>query len=425
MGLVHVPRLLFLDEPSTGLDPQSRANLWEHIRSLRDEHGTTVFLTTHYLDEADALCDRILVIDHGRIVAEGTPDALKRRVSGDLVLVGSGEPGRVAAIAERLGQVSELVVDGALRALPRPRWRRRAPGPAPRARRGGHRDDVGRGAPPEPRRRVPDLDRPHVARRRAEGLGMTTLVQIWLIFQRAMRQSLRNPVWVIIGIVQPVLYLTLFGPLLQPLVAATPGFPPGDAYQVLVPALLVQLGMFGSLFAGFSLIQEYRTGVVERMRVTPASRTALLLGRSMRDVVVLVVQGILLTLVAMLFGLRAPPLGIAVALVLVAVVAVATSAASYAMALLVKSEEALGPLLNAIVVPLLLLSGILLPMTLAPAWLFALSRLNPFAYVVDAERAAFQGAVVSGTVGLGLAVAVGVAALTVAWGVRTFHRESA
>ena len=253
----------------------------------------------------------------------------------------------------------------------------------------------------------------------------TLLLQIWLIFQRAMRQSLRNPVWVIIGIVQPVLYLTLFGPLLQPLVAATPGFPPGDAYQVLVPALLVQLGMFGSLFAGFSLIQEYRTGVVERMRVTPVSRTALLLGRSMRDVVVLVVQGVLLTLVAMLFGLRAPPLGIAVALVLVAVIAVATSAASYAMALLVKSEEALGPLLNAIVIPLLLLSGILLPMTLAPAWLFALSRLNPFAYVVDAERAAFQGAVVSDTVGLGLAVAVGVAALTVAWGVRTFHRESA
>jgi len=155
------------------------------------------------------------------------------------------------------------------------------------------------------------------------------------------------------------------------------------------------------------------------------SRTALLLGRSMRDVVVLVVQGVLLTLVAMFFGLRAPPLGILVALVLVAVLAVATSAASYAMALLVKSEEALGPLLNAIVIPLLLLSGILLPMSLAPAWLFALSRINPFAYVVDAERAAFQGAVVSGTVGLGLAVAVGVAALTVAWGVRTFHRESA
>jgi ABC-2 type transport system ATP-binding protein len=88
LGLVHDPRLVFLDEPSTGLDPQSRANLWEHIRSLRDDHDTTVFLTTHYLDEADALCDRILVIDHGRIVAEGTPSELKSQVSGDGVEVG-------------------------------------------------------------------------------------------------------------------------------------------------------------------------------------------------------------------------------------------------------------------------------------------------------------------------------------------------
>jgi ABC-2 type transport system ATP-binding protein len=86
LGLIHAPGLVFLDEPSTGLDPQSRANLWQHIRGLRDELGTTVFLTTHYLDEADALCDRILIIDHGKIVAEGTPDALKRRIAGDLVV---------------------------------------------------------------------------------------------------------------------------------------------------------------------------------------------------------------------------------------------------------------------------------------------------------------------------------------------------
>jgi ABC-2 type transport system ATP-binding protein len=90
LGLVHGPGLVFLDEPSTGLDPQSRANLWQHIRGLRDELGTTVFLTTHYLDEADALCDRILIIDHGRIVAEGTPDALKRRIAGDLVVFAVG-----------------------------------------------------------------------------------------------------------------------------------------------------------------------------------------------------------------------------------------------------------------------------------------------------------------------------------------------
>jgi ABC-2 type transport system ATP-binding protein len=85
LGLVHQPRLIFLDEPSTGLDPQSRANLWDHIRALRDRDGTTVFLTTHYLDEADALCDRILIIDHGRIAATGTPAELKRGIGGDVV----------------------------------------------------------------------------------------------------------------------------------------------------------------------------------------------------------------------------------------------------------------------------------------------------------------------------------------------------
>lgn len=84
LGLVHQPMLVFLDEPTTGLDPQSRANLWEHIRKLRTD-GATVVLTTHYLDEADALCDRILVMDHGAVVAEGTPDGLKQQVSGDII----------------------------------------------------------------------------------------------------------------------------------------------------------------------------------------------------------------------------------------------------------------------------------------------------------------------------------------------------
>ena len=88
IGLMHLPQLLFLDEPTTGLDPQSRARMWDEVRKLRDT-GTTVFLTTHYLEEADALCDRIAIIDHGKIVALGTPDALKRQVAGDVVVVGT------------------------------------------------------------------------------------------------------------------------------------------------------------------------------------------------------------------------------------------------------------------------------------------------------------------------------------------------
>jgi ABC-2 type transport system ATP-binding protein len=99
MGLVHEPGLIFLDEPTTGLDPQARANLWQHIRGLREDRGTTVFLTTHYLDEADALCDRILVIDHGSIVASGTPDELKSGVGGDVLTVTVAEPGQAAEVA--------------------------------------------------------------------------------------------------------------------------------------------------------------------------------------------------------------------------------------------------------------------------------------------------------------------------------------
>ena len=105
LGLVHAPRLVFLDEPTTGLDPQSRANLWTHVRRLRDDLNTTVFLTTHYLDEADALCDRILIIDSGQIVAEGSPEELKNRISGDLVTietVGAGERA-LAALASLSG----------------------------------------------------------------------------------------------------------------------------------------------------------------------------------------------------------------------------------------------------------------------------------------------------------------------------------
>ncbi|MEU8124994.1 ATP-binding cassette domain-containing protein [Spirillospora sp. NPDC049024] len=116
LGLVHRPPLLFLDEPTTGLDPQSRGNLWDHIRAMRDRDGTTVFLTTHYLDEADALCDRLLIIDRGRIVAEGTPAELRRRVAGDVVTVELAEPAGVESARGALSAhpaVREAAVTGA------------------------------------------------------------------------------------------------------------------------------------------------------------------------------------------------------------------------------------------------------------------------------------------------------------------------
>jgi len=254
---------------------------------------------------------------------------------------------------------------------------------------------------------------------------MSVLTDTWLIFQRSMRQSLRNPFWVIIGIVQPFLYLALFGPLLIPIVQSTPGFPPGDAWQVLVPALLVQLGLFGGLFVGFAILAEFRAGVIERMRVTPVSRVALLLGRALKDTVVLLIQAVLLTVLAVPFGLRAPIGGVLVGLVLVAVLGFAMACASYALAMQVKSEEAFLPIVQAVFLPVLLLSGILLPLSLAPLWLFNLSRVNPFVYVVDATRAVFLGDLASTTALVGIAVALVLAVVTVFWGVRTFQRESA
>ena len=113
MTLIGRPRLIFLDEPTTGLDPQARANLWEHIRGLRDR-GATIFLTTHYLDEADALCDRILVIDHGKIVASGTPENLKQQVSGDAVrlsLADNSQAPTVMKIVQELDGAVEVETD--------------------------------------------------------------------------------------------------------------------------------------------------------------------------------------------------------------------------------------------------------------------------------------------------------------------------
>jgi ABC-2 type transport system ATP-binding protein len=110
LGLMHDPKLVFLDEPSTGLDPQTRANLWTHIRALRDRRDGTILLTTHYLEEADALCDRILIIDAGKIVASGTPAELKRRISGDLVTFEVDDVARAAELLRGRGDARDVTV---------------------------------------------------------------------------------------------------------------------------------------------------------------------------------------------------------------------------------------------------------------------------------------------------------------------------
>ncbi|MEV6925944.1 ABC transporter permease [Dactylosporangium sp. NPDC051485] len=241
----------------------------------------------------------------------------------------------------------------------------------------------------------------------------------WLVFQRQMQLMLRNPVWLIVGIIQPLFYLLLFAPLLKPALGVSSN---ADAYKLFVPGLLVLLAMFGSLFTGFGLIAELRAGVIERSRVTPVSRFALLVGRSLRDVVSLLFQALLIVLIAVAFGLKVNVLDMLGAFALMAVISLMLSAFSYAISLKLRSEDALAPLLNTISQPLLLTAGILLPLTFAPKWLKTVSNWNPFSWAVDGVRALFDGHPGADSVWQAAVVIGGLTIITVIWASRAFAK---
>ena len=246
--------------------------------------------------------------------------------------------------------------------------------------------------------------------------------ETFVVFQRQMRILLRNPVWVFFGLTQPILYLVLFGPLLKKVSGG--GLGGDNSWRIFVPGLLMQLAIFGAGFAGFGIIQELREGVIDRQRVTPARRLSLILGRTLSNTVTIGVQAVVLVLVAIPFGLDPSWDGVAASIVLICVLAIGISAASYAMGLILKDEDGFAPFIQGVSLPLLLLSGVLLPMSLAPTWLRRLSQLNPLSYVVDGARHLFVGDVLSAEVAKGASITVAVSALLAWWGTRRFQRLS-
>jgi ABC-2 type transport system permease protein len=246
----------------------------------------------------------------------------------------------------------------------------------------------------------------------------------WLVFGRYWGLFIHNPVWVVIGVVQPLLYLVLFAPLLSS-IAKTPGFPSGGAYNVFVPGLLVQLGMFGAAGVGFSLIAELRMGVIERLRVTPVSRVSLLLGRALRDILSIVIQSLILIVLALPFGLSINPIGVIVVLALIALIGLLTASIAYAAALWLRSEDSYAPLIFTSSLPILLLSGVLLPLGLAPQWLRSIAAVNPLSYAVDAARAVFLGHLGDPSVVKGVALMAVLAILAIFLGARAFGRAVA
>ncbi|RCH66823.1 ABC transporter permease [Streptomyces sp. SDr-06] len=242
-----------------------------------------------------------------------------------------------------------------------------------------------------------------------------------LIFGRYARQTLRSKFQILFGVLMPLLYLLFFGPLLT----GMPLGSHGSSWQVLVPGLLLQLALFGASFAGFSIIIENGWGVVERMRVTPVSRLALLLGRVLRDAALFVFQAVLLVLAALVMGLRAPLAGVLIGFAFVALLTLSLASLSYALAMKVRTPQAFGPAVNTMTMPSMLLSGLMLPMTLAPGWLNVLSHFMPFRYLVDAVRSAYLGAYTTSTMLYGGLVAVGFAVLAVTVGTRVFRTAGA
>ncbi|TMC51879.1 MAG: ABC transporter permease [Chloroflexi bacterium] len=250
---------------------------------------------------------------------------------------------------------------------------------------------------------------------------MRLLRDTWLVFGRYMSLLLHNPVWIALGVLQPLLYLILFAPLLKP-ISQMQGFGPGGAYNVFVPGLLVQLGMFGAAGVGFSLIAELRMGVIERLRVTPVSRVALLLGRALRDVISIVVQSLILILLALPFGLSIHPVGVIVVLLLIGLIGLLTASTAYAVALWARDENTYAPLIFTSTLPILLLSGVLLPLGFAPQWLRNIAAINPLSYAVDAARHIFNDNLGDPSVAKGVVIMVVLSVVAVVIGARQFGR---
>jgi ABC-2 type transport system permease protein len=253
---------------------------------------------------------------------------------------------------------------------------------------------------------------------------MKLVTDIRLLFWRKMRETLRNPIYMLNSLLTPVIYLVLFAPLLKKLVGV-PGLNTGDIMNVFVPGLLVIISFFGGLFVGYNMIDEVRNGVIERFRVTPTSRFALLAGRVLRDMVNMLVTVAVFVVISLPFGFRPDVVGFLVFVPLLCLLLITTSSFGNALGLLLRDEDRLSPIVQGINLPILLLSGMLLPMELAPTWLQALAHLNPAYYCVEAGRLLVAGHVTDIKVAEAYLFMVPLTIATVAWATRAFRNAIA
>jgi ABC-2 type transport system permease protein len=244
----------------------------------------------------------------------------------------------------------------------------------------------------------------------------------WLTFQYEAGQLVRSPVGIAISLMQPITYLLLFTPFLKSVMGASSY---GDAYGIYVPLLFAAMGIFSGMFAGFALVAAIRQGVIGRIRVTPLSRAGLLLGRELVFVVLTCFQAVVVVVVALIFGLRVPPINLLLALVLLAMMVLIGVSISFALAIFVPNQTALMNLTNGVTEPLALLAGVLIPLSVAPLWVQDVALWNPFAWGANGMRAIFGGHIGAQVVWQASLILAGLTVVALVLSSRLFNREIA
>jgi ABC-2 type transport system ATP-binding protein len=357
LALVHRPQILFLDEPTTGLDVQSRTALWGEVSRLARDDGVTVFLTTQYLEEADVLADRVGIIDHGRIVAEGTPASLKAEVGRPTIEVIPAEEADVSRAATILARFGEPVAG------------RRLPC-EDRSLAGGRRRRRGRGRQPRDGARLNGA-----------------LDQVYLLGRRSVVRTLRQPANIIGPLVFPMLLLAVNSGGLE---AEThlPGFPTDSfvAFALAVP--FIQGALFATMNAGTDLARDIQTGFLSRLSLTPMRGVTLLAGQLGGVVVLGLVQATVYLTVGLAVGVRLESgiPGVVVLFAFAFLVSLGFGALGAFAALRTGSGEAVQSLFPVFFV-FLFISSMNIPRNLIEvAWFRDLATANPVSYLLECVR---------------------------------------
>ncbi len=391
IGLVHRPRILFLDEPTTGLDPEARRLTWAALGDIAGQQELTVVLTTHYLEEADTFAAAVAIVDRGQVVIEGNPDQLKRALRGDTVHIELPSPDVAAqaspvvdaalgtsAMPDGLSLVAQ-VADGA-RALPVVLGALDSAGVP-----GG----VGARGPAVAGSGVSALCGAFVRRRRQQGGGggVTFARQTYAIAARHIKTLLRQGAFVFITLAQPVIWLLLFGALFKR-VTEIPGFGSHDYIAFLTPGVVIMTALFSAGWSGMTFIEDMDSGVMDRFLASPVHRGALMTASLASQAVMTVIQSLIIILLGWATGATFPG-GAAGLVTLVGVsvlIAIAVAAMSNGLALVARQRETLIAASSGLVLPLTFLSSAFLATTLVTPWIRDIARFNPVDWAIKAGR---------------------------------------